>query len=278
MQVTDPFVKLVQAARQAGQFRDAVIRDVHKRYAPIPRDVSVRIYASNDDRTWGTYKRPAVHVTTASMIVKPRKPRVSRMTRYGLTRDNLEVVRIVVDHRRREVIRATDELQAAVGRLRKETPEEKAAKLNGLTLKAWDAEPWRGMIPAREARYSERGASGIKGVRGMASRVSIGDVHKPVALLLPLLTVGVATHPGASDVNYCEAIAYVRRHPLAATVRVKRPASHGAYLSSIVPVREYTDLARERKGEARQARQARTVAVQGHRMMAGDMAPIGNVD
>lgn len=196
------------------------------------------------------------------------------MQTLTLTPETRRILKLVIDYRRREVVRATDELQASVGRLRKETPEEKARKLN----KLWDAEPWKGLIPAREARHSERGASGISGVRGMASRVSVSDAHKSPTLLLPLLTVGVATHAGASDANYIEAINYVRRHPLASTVRIKRPASHGAYVSTIDPVSYYIELARERRGEARETRKLASVAVMGHRVMAGDLAPIGNVN
>lgn len=263
----DAFVRLVQEARKAGQFRDGLIREMHSRYVPVPRDVSARHYstrgqAGTRDLAYSVVINPVWRVSRegTGASVKPRKRRcgnASRVKRYGLSKEAMTVLRLVIDYRRREVVRATDELQASVGRLRKETPEEKAVKLN----KLYDAEAWRGMIPARETRYSERGASGIPGVRGLAAKVSMRDVRKPTALLLPLLTVGVATHPGASDENYSEAILYVRQHPLASTVRVKLPASHGAYRSTIVPVSDYTALARERRGEARQVRHVATAAM-----------------
>lgn len=159
----------------------------------------------------------------------------TQITRSPLTRETRELIAAVRDIARREKLTAEDRAQL------------KADELNAnVAREGYDAAPWRGMVPARETRYSERGASGIPHVRGLATRVSVRDAHKPTETLLPLNVVGIATHPLASHEDYTRLIAHVRRHPSHATLTRYMPGPHGR-LRSVVPVSVYADAHKERR-------------------------------
>lgn len=101
-------------------------------------------------------------------------------------------------------------------------------------------------VDAREVRVNERGASGIAGVRGAASLVSQRDAHVPTTLLRGLSTVGVATHPYATQAEVAAALMACRRNPSLCTVRVINAAG-----SRIVPVSDYVAIRRERRAASR---------------------------
>lgn len=135
-------------------------------------------------------------------------------------------------------------------------------------------------IPAvvtREARHSERGASGIKGVRGSFQSVSMRDSKtmgkdgQHDSLLGQLSTVGVATHPLAREWHYSAAILECRKDWHKSTVRItNRRVPFAVWAkglhTSIVPVTDYLVLRDTRKQGKRKA-----VAVQASRQ-AQDMA------
>jgi len=124
---------------------------------------------------------------------------------------------------------------------------------------------------AREARVSQRGASGIKRDRVTpGTRVSQADHYKPWRTDLPLTTVGVATHPEADASDYGVALHYVRQNPSEATVRV----TYADGTSVIKPVADYTAEADAREAEARKARKARREAEAQHIIRATRAMPI----
>lgn len=278
------FTQAVQAGRQAQAWRDSLVASVDRRNADrlatllrqgryneaglwgtmIPHDPGMTSYVDpNRASTILPYVRvkPQVTYKLASWH-EPRKPRKARLS---LTPDTRQLLKLTVDMRRREVVQATDALQASVGRLRRETPEDIAARMNRLH----DPEAWRGLTTVREARHSDRGASGIRGVRGLASRVSVRDNHKPVTLLLPLNVVGVATIPAhASTADITAILTRVRMRPLLATVLVREPGKP----SRIVPVSDYREVREARKLASVAPRQSDSVR------LASVIGYTGNVD
>jgi len=145
--------------------------------------------------TWVSRPQPV------SGAVKPAQPVLTYSTRYGLRlavseraaaaaaeRDARENGTLG-NHTQRNLTRAerarqrylaslTDAERAALDAL---TPEDAAALTEAYdtaqaALTGYDPQPWRGMVPAREARVSPRGAD-APGQRGTASRVSVRDAH-----------------------------------------------------------------------------------------------------
>ena len=134
---------------------------------------------------------------------------------WHLTRDLRNLVRYVRDVATRETVPY------------RETAQEKADAINAQYVSSLTSRPWRGLVPAREVRVSARGASGIRGVRGMAERVTSRDArgseqHDSV-LVKALVTVGHAT-PEYGQRLTPEQAQYltreVRKHPAKCTVRV----------------------------------------------------------
>jgi hypothetical protein len=217
-------------------------------------------------RTYGLYSRPNTTMGTVSAHNAAQR-RTRGRTAHTLTRGQLWTVRLVRDAAVREALAARDALGVAASlprtlTLYKESPEALAARMNGSThtngktamarraWRAWDSEARTnsGLVSARDARYSERGASGIRGVRGVAARVSLRDAHMPPSMLTAMPVVGVATHPAATGSDYDALIGHVRRYPRHATLRRMMPGPHGyttvPACNRVMPVAAYVTLQR----------------------------------
>lgn len=181
--------------------------------------------------------------------------RVTLTRRSLMCRDARHLVAIVRDVASRERVAALD---AQEGRSRYRNTRTAAALARaaaaGLMVDAqpstratgtYDPAPWRGITSAREARYSPRGATGIRGIRGAAERVSVRDAHAPTqsdehglaaTTLLPLLTVGYSTHPALTPEQHAWLLMSVRKTPRAATYTRLMPGPHGRMVTRGVPV------------------------------------------
>lgn len=204
-----------------------------------------------------THPHPTEQADTAPYNV------AQRVTRSGLTHVQRDVVRWI---RSNAVKLTVHEVRAA--RLEREAidPEREAERINALAMNGW-----KGIIPATEVRVSERGASGIKGVRGTAGRVTQRDAVdlgwlQDSFLLKGLATVGVATHPLATGEQYHAALAECRVRTSRCAVRVYLPNG----TSSVKPVSDYVNLRNERKQTRRANRPAiESQAEQDARIAAG---------
>jgi len=135
-------------------------------------------------------------------------------------------------------------------------------------------EAWKGLVNGTEARLSERGASGIKGVRGVAARVSIRDAHAATmsdeyglaaTTLRALLTVGVSPMLASLGLDVSECLTQARKAPRKATLTVRQSRvpfavwAKGDHLS-IRLASDYGDVRDARKAEARKAHGVRSRA------------------
>lgn len=122
----------------------------------------------------------------------------------------------------------TDEQRAYLAALTPEVITEAAAILPEPT--GYDAQPYRGMVNAREARVSPRGAAPFadtkRSPRGIAQRVSIRDAHAATqsdehglaaTTLKWLPTVGYSAHPELTADQRDWLLTQVRLHPTQAT-------------------------------------------------------------
>lgn len=131
--------------------------------------------------------------------------------------------------------------------------------------------PVRGIpaIPTVDVRVSERGASGIPGVRGTFAQVSMRDAQShgdaDAILLRGMATVGCATHPSATGDDYSRVLRDMRIDPTLCTVCVRQ--SHASYSTwdrgehvTILPVWGYVESARIAR-KARRTSKAGDVSV-----------------
>jgi hypothetical protein len=206
------------------------------------------------------------HLDTRSCDLDTRKPlaTITRLTR--LTPDARWLIKLVRDSVARE-----RNPEAALSLAR----PARHVKAHAALMPAW-----KGLTNALDTRVSERGASGVRGIIGAATRVSQRDAHVPAETLRPLpasIVVGHAIHPAlmGADPASVKARAWlmdtVRREPSRATVRVMMPGPHGMMMSTLAggrigstvrPVSDYVSKSEARKSEARAARkvsQAREV-------------------
>lgn len=188
-------------------------------------------------------------------IRKPRKPLLDAMSRRGLKVLRDDQVRATLSHAQR-VSLASEYVKPMTA-------------LRGVPA-----------IPTSEARYSERGASGIKGVKGSFASVSMRDakamgrdgLHD--SLLKQLNTVGVATYYAsgkpahASHVTAAIAVARTDWKRSALTVRQSRVPfavwATGAHIYN-APVTQYLVVADTRKQAKRAGTTSAVVVTQAQR-------------
>src|SRR5262252_240900 len=173
----------------------------------------------------------------------------------GLTRDTRGLIRLMRDTLARE-------RTAGIVALADARPNRHAAAHAALIP------AWRGLTPALDTRHSERGASGMSGVTGAASRVSQRDAHAPTALLRPMparIVVGHATHPALTREQRAWLMDTVRHTPTLATVRVTHAGPHGRMMNewrdgrimdTVRPVSDYTAVRAQRHAARRATVQA----------------------
>jgi len=186
----------------------------------------------------------------------------NKVTRSGLTYEARDMVRWI---RSSSVKSGVHEVRAA--RLDREVrnPEREAERINALAMGGW-----KGIVSAPEVRVSERGASGIAGIRGTAQAVTQRDAVdlgylQDSFLLKGLATVGVATHPLATAEQSHAALLICRKVTSKCAVRV----IYADGRNEVRPVSEYVNLRNERKAVKHVKPALETQAVQDARIAAG---------
>lgn len=219
---------LTQAQERHERHMSATLRAV---VAPVAHAITTR--ATLDTRPCEQDTRPALITLT---------------TRRTLTREQRNITRALRDYsaRMRCALRLAREPQTA--RVNRHAARY-AALMPG----------WRGLTPALDTRHSERGASGIAGVKGAAAHVSQRDAHAPTMLLRAMpagIVVGHATDTRLTREQRAWLLDTLRRDPQRATLTRLMPGPHGL-MRTVRPVSDYVALRQERRDATRAARATR---------------------